>query len=187
MSATVCGCSPRSMLPSCCGSALRKPVQTCRFGDLRLDALEDRCSPSARRTRAPSTSRANSTPPAAIESAASMTSSHSASTASVASLLTRSMRAISKPDLLDFFLRELLRDQRRRLGAEHHAQNRHLLGAGQLLELVRARESDRHCLGLLQPGADDARRDIGLLLDRRVHLVAHRVRRHHDRHERRGA
>src|SRR5881227_902383 len=42
-----------------------------------------------------STSRAYSIPPAAIESAAVMTSIHSASTASVASLLTRSIRAIS--------------------------------------------------------------------------------------------
>jgi hypothetical protein len=41
------------------------------------------------------TSRANSTPPAATESAANMTSSHSERTASVASLDTRSIRAIS--------------------------------------------------------------------------------------------
>ena len=90
-------------------------------------------------------------------------------------------------DLFDLFLAELLRDHRGRFRPQHHAENRRLLRSGQLVELMRADERVCHGLSLLQPRADDARGDIGLLLDRRVHFVAHRIGRHHHGYERPGA
>src|SRR5512133_1912791 len=140
------------------------------------------CGPNARS----STSRANSIPPAAMESAASMTSSHSASTASVASLLTRSIRAISNEICSTSSAASfcVMCDA----ASEPSTMQRiatFCVPVSCSSWWARAREFATG--SVLQPRADDARRDFRLLLDGRAHAVAHRVRRHHDGHRRSGA